>query len=243
MTDKILLIGTGGTIACREDKSIHFDKPFKILDYAKSEILNSDFDYEFECASPFAILSENMDFPCWKKLIDFISAADFEKYKGVIILHGSDTLSFTASLIGNMFFDKPIVLIASDKPLEDKTANGIKNFKTALENISKGKNGVYVSYDGFYKAADKNIENPHFKPKNILVIKPYVGIDYDNYNLENTDAVLHTMYHSATAPKNVSAFCKKCKDRGIPFYFVTENKSAEYESAEDFENIIFSSLA
>ena len=38
-----------------------------------------------------------------------------------------------------------------------------------------------------------------FAPKNILVIKPYINIDYNNYNIDNVDVVLHEMYHSATA--------------------------------------------
>lgn len=234
--EKILVIGTGGTIACKKDKSIHLDSPFKIVDYCKFD------NVEFQCISPFFVLSENMSFEMWERLIKCINDVDFSKYKGVIILHGSDTLYFTASFIGNAFGNKPIVLVASDKPLEDKTANGFENFRKAVEYILKGIDRVYVSYDGICPALQgEGVENPHFTPKNILVISPYVNIDYSSYNLDGVDAVLHTMYHSATAPENVSAFAEKCKAQGIPFYFVTENSSADYESAQGFENIIFNS--
>lgn len=234
--DKILVVATGGTIACTKDESIHLDRPFKILDYVKVE------NTEFECASPFVILSENMNFEYWQRLIDFVSAIDFEKYKGVILLHGSDTLGFTAALLGNAFYDKPIVLTASDKPPEDESSNAVKNFETAVEKIAGGIDGVCVSYDGFHRAVKgERIESPCFAPKNVLVINPYVNIDYENYNLDNVDAVLHSMYHSATAPQNVTDFIEKCALRGIPFYFVTENGIADYESAKNFENIIFNS--
>lgn len=234
--DKILIIGTGGTIACKKDKNIHLDSPFKITEYCKFE------NVEFNCISPFFVLSENMDLDLWGKLIDCLNAVDFSKCKGVIILHGSDTLYFTASLVGNAFSDKPIVLVASDKPLEDKTANGFENFNKAVEEILKGLDTVYVSYDNFVKA-EKNpiLQKAAFTPKNILVINPYVGIEYNSYNLSGVDAVLHGMYHSATAPENVLEFVEKCKKKSIPFYFVTENSSADYESADGFENIIFKS--
>lgn len=234
--DRILLIGTGGTIACVRDENIHLDKTFKILEYMHFD------DVEFDCVSPFCILSENIDFNNWDSLIEYISEVDFNKYKGVIVLHGSDTLSFTGALLANVFYDKPIVLVASDKPLEDKRANGFKNFEMAVEYIKNGIDRVYVSYDSISQAESKPpLDNPAFKAKNILVIAPYVSINYDSFKLDNVDAVLHTMYHSATAPKNVNAFIKKCKEFDVPFYFVTENGNAQYQSAVGFDNIIFNS--
>lgn len=234
--EKILIIGTGGTIGSVRGSSIHLDAPFKILDYVNCE------GVEFDCVSPFTVLSENMDFAHWQCLIDFISGVDFNKYGGVILLHGSDTLSFTGALIANMFYDKPIVLVASDKPLEDETANGIENFCKAVEYIKNGISRVYISYDRIYEAESREpIEIPCFSPKNILVIASHVGIDYDCFRLDGVDAVLHTMYHSATAPSGVKQFISRCSDSGVPFYFVSENSSADYESAKDFDNIIFNS--
>lgn len=234
--DKILVIGTGGTIGSVKDDNIHLDSPFKILDYMTFE------NAEFDCVSPFTVLSENMSFELWKKLADYIGSVDFSKYKGIIVLHGSDTLSFTGALLANLFYDKPIVLVASDKPLEDKTANGFKNFENAVKYIQNGISKVYISYDRIYEAENKEpLENPVFKFKKILVITPYVGIDYNSYDLSNVDIVLHSMYHSATAPAEVTDFISKCKVSGAEFYFVTESSSADYESARDFENIIFNS--
>lgn len=236
MTNKILIIGTGGTIACVKDDSIHLDNAFKILDCVKIE------NAEFDCISPYAILSENVDFSCWEKLIECIACVDFKKYKGVIILHGSDTLGYTGSLIANLFYDKPIVFVAANKPVEDKTSNAIENFRLACKYIISGIDRVYISYDKIYRVEDKPpVENPIFNKKNILVISPYAAINYKNYNLDNVDAVLHGMYHSATAPENVNEFTALCREKGIPFYFVTKENSADYKSAEGFENIIFNS--
>ncbi|MGN1202380.1 MAG: hypothetical protein ACI4RF_03735, partial [Eubacterium sp.] len=134
----------------------------------------------------------------------------------------------------------------------------IENFERAVDFICDKVSGVYISYNRLYRAvrtvsAGENdefyavgrqlepIKNPILNNKNILVIRPYVGIDYGNYNLDKADVVLHAMYHSATAPENVKAFIQKCDEKNIPFYFVTSKSSADYESARDFDNIIFNS--
>lgn len=236
MDNRILLIGTGGTIGSVRGDNIHLDEPFKILDYVSFD------NVEFECVSPFAILSENMDFEHWQILLDYIGKVDFDTFKGVIILHGSDTLSFTGALVANAFGSKPVVLVASDKPLEDKSANGFKNFENAVNVLLSGTDRVCISYDGvFYPEENALAENAVLNRKNILVITPYVNINYDNYNIDSVDAVLHTMYHSATAPKNVEEFADRCRAAGVEFYFVTENSSADYESAKNLKNIIFNS--
>ncbi|MCC8073820.1 MAG: asparaginase domain-containing protein [Clostridiales bacterium] len=249
---KILVVGTGGTIACVQGENIRLEKPFKIFEYVKYN------DVEFDSALPFCVLSENMDIKKWKALVDYLNTVDFEKYEGVIILHGSDTLAYTGALLGNIFYDKSIILVASDKVLEDSSANGIANFQTAVEFILTGVHGVFISYNRLYRAVrtvsagdndefysvgnyPKIIENPKIHEKNILVIRPYVGIDYSNYNIDNADMVLHTMYHSATCPESVTAFMKKCSQKNVPFYFVTAKSSADYESSAEFNNIIFGS--
>lgn len=249
---RILVIATGGTIACTCEDNIRLDNPFKIFDYIEYD------NVKFDCASPFSVLSENMSIELWQQLLDYLNCVDFEKYDGIIILHGSDTLAYTGALLGNIFNDKTIILTASDKPPEDISANAIPNFQTAVEFILTGVKGVFISYNKLYRAvrtvsAGENdefyaagkqldtIDKSSLKNKNILVIRPYVGIDYSNYNLDHVDAVLHTMYHSATCPQAVSEFAKKCQKNKTPFYFVTTKGSADYESAAEFKNIIFNS--
>lgn len=251
MMKRIMVIGTGGTIACTAKNCIQLDAPFKVLDSVQFD------DIAFECFSPFSILSENIGLHHWEILVQYLENFDFSDYLGVIILHGSDTLAYTAAIIGNLFYDKRIVLTASDKPIEDKSANGIANFRNAVLQLEKSE-GVFVSYDGIHNplaitsadSRDKFVDIEKHRPpcgkaklqnRNILVLPCLPNTNYGNYMLGGVDLVLHEMYHSATAPENVTAFIKSCKKRGIPFYFVTAKNSADYESAKDFENILFNS--
>ena len=60
---------------------------------------------------------------------------------------------------------------------------------------------------------------------NVLIINPYVGNNYSNYNISRVDAVLHTLYHSGTCPcisdskYGIHAFEKECRKKDIPLYF------------------------
>lgn len=244
---KILVVALGGTIGSIWGNKITPDKnPLKVLDYYKGNA-------EFECVLPFVCLSENMTRKLWRRLIDCLNGIDWEKYEGIIILHGSDTLAYTSAIIANAFWDKNIVLVAADKPIECKESNGIKNFEAAVEHLLSHKNGVYVSYNGIKKgdcmtSADVNDEFKCIKStippakkkkvsnKNVLIIKPFVGINLKSINSDLLDGVIFEMYHSATVPKEIIEFSSKLN---CPYIFVTHKKSADYESAIGIKNIVF----
>lgn len=245
---KILVIGLGGTIGSVKTESIGLDNNnLKILDYVKFE------DFEFQGVSPFSILSENMSVSLWKKLLSYLDSVDFEKYAGTIVLHGSDTLAFTSSIVANAFPNEKIVLVAADKPIEDKNSNGVANFIMAVDAIRKGVKFPMVAYDNLYRAncitsADVNdkfvaiedtIPVANIKTildKKVLIINAYVGMDLAYYNLNNVDAVLVNMYHSATVP---TSFAEQIGQAQIPVYYVTHKSSADYETANGLGNIIY----
>ena len=250
---KILVIALGGTIGSVMTDSISLDKnSFKILDYVK------DGSVEFSTLSPFAVLSENINTALWKKLIACIDNAKIAQYDGVIILHGSDTLSYTSALIGNAYQNGKIVLTAADRPLEDRDSNGVKNFKSAVEIIKNKKiSHPMTVYDGVFDAiaiTGADVEDkfravlPAPTPlgkkiicdKNILIIEVYPGFDAKNYNFANADGVIFTMYHSATVPSGVKGALKMLDNQKIPYRFVTHRQSADYETAKDLEKIEFS---
>lgn len=252
--DKILVIGTGGTIGAKSGSTITLDQPLKIVDLYKDE-----HPAEFVCDAPFNIFSEHSNIQFLHDLCNYLEKVDFPAYTGIILLHGSDTLAFTGALLAQLFQDKSIVLVGADKPLDHAKSNGPANFDIAVKHLLRSKNaGVFISYDGLHPAwkttsADCTdifreadvpfipIDSPAFHPKNILVITPHPGIEYSSFNLNKTDAVLHAMYHSATVPAQAQKFARQCKEKGIPFYFVTHHAKANYKTTEKLTNILFSS--
>ncbi|MCQ2494367.1 MAG: asparaginase domain-containing protein [Lachnospiraceae bacterium] len=148
---KIGAIFTGGTIGSSIDSEgyISVSSGYKLIEMYYDKY-DSEHNTEFITAQPYSILSENLDFDKVSCLAEFVDAmADGEELDGILIMHGTDTLQYTAGFL--MFLlkniNKPVVLVSSAYVLDDPRANGLDNFKLALEFVEqRSVPGVYVSY-------------------------------------------------------------------------------------------------
>lgn len=86
--------------------------------------------------------SSNMRPDIWVEMVLLIKD-NYEKYDGFVILHGSDTMAFTASALSFMFegLQKPIILSGSQLPIGEIRTDARENLITALEIASAKKNG------------------------------------------------------------------------------------------------------
>lgn len=151
--EKILIILTGGTIcsAVNDDGKRAADTEnakYKIIDnFRKSDSPFSE--VEFETRMPIDTLSENMTVDTWNTLLDELRKVKSEEYKGIIILHGTDTLAYTASLLSLVMSEKglPVCLVSSHSPVDDENTNANINFRVSVELIMSGiKPNVYAVY-------------------------------------------------------------------------------------------------
>lgn len=148
---KILLILTGGTI-CSFDRG----DGERAADTHRAEALivqNYKEEYgdtvEFDARFPLNILSENMTISHWNTLLGALKSYDLSAYDGVILLHGTDTLAYTASLLSLLLcgIKIPLLLVSAQLPLTDKNTNGNENFRAAVELIERGiAPNVYAVY-------------------------------------------------------------------------------------------------
>ncbi|MCI4457132.1 MAG: Glu-tRNA(Gln) amidotransferase subunit GatD [Desulfurococcaceae archaeon] len=137
---KIIVVGTGGTIASKIEYETGAVKPSTSVDElieAIPEVL--DIAY-IESETLFNILSENMRPEYWEIIAERIyNYMRDETYKGVIVTHGTDTMSFTASAIAFAIQRKniPIVFVgsqrSSDRPSSDAALNFIGAVITAVK--------------------------------------------------------------------------------------------------------------
>lgn len=147
---KICIILTGGTIGstiCEKEINIHPETGSNLLNAYKKENVTEQIDFDIKI--PFQSLSENFSPEQWEQLCNTLQSIKLEQYKGIIITHGSDTLSYTSALIGMLFAHTPIpiILIASNYPLEHPKSNGFDNFKYAIEVIkSQTIKGVFTLF-------------------------------------------------------------------------------------------------
>lgn len=132
---KILIIYTGGTIGMVKDSKTGSLKPFDFSKISKSipelKLLNCELkDISFE--KPIDSSNVTPDF--WVKLVALIADHD-DKFDGFVILHGSDTMSYTASALSFMLSNltKPVILTGSQLPIGDLRTDAKENLITAIQ--------------------------------------------------------------------------------------------------------------
>nr|WP_245529247.1 Glu-tRNA(Gln) amidotransferase subunit GatD [Caldisphaera lagunensis] len=130
---RILVLGTGGTIASRVDYETGAVKPYldpNELVAAVPEVLNYT---NIEAEEILSIFSEDMNPKYWD-LITYNIFKKFNDYDGLIIAHGTDTMAYTASAVAFVFnkgLKGPIVFTgsqrSSDRPSSDSAFNIISS--------------------------------------------------------------------------------------------------------------------
>lgn len=152
----ILLILTGGTIcsfANANGEQAANTKKAQTLIVENFRKGNSPYKSEgcvrFTSVSPLNVLSENLTPAHWNVLIRALKSYDFSQYDGIVILHGTDTLAYTASLLSLLLggLSIPVILVSSQLGLDNPDANGNANFRAAVELIVNGiAPNVYAVY-------------------------------------------------------------------------------------------------
>ncbi len=134
-TNRVLLIYTGGTIGMgRNPKTdalepLDFNHLIENLPEFKSITTQVDV-YQF---TP-AIDSSDMNPRLWAHIVRII-AEQYEKYDGFVVLHGTDTMAFTASALSYMLenLTKPVILTGSQLPISQLRTDGKENLVTSIE--------------------------------------------------------------------------------------------------------------
>lgn len=132
---KILMIYTGGTIGMRENPESHSLEPvdFDFLLDSVPKIKKLDFDVDYYQFS-HPLDSSEINPTHWKQMADVI-ADNYDNYDGFVILHGTDTMAYTASALSFMFnhLRKPVIITGSQLPIGEVRTDGEENLITALQ--------------------------------------------------------------------------------------------------------------
>lgn len=131
----ILVIYTGGTIGMVQDpktltlRPLTFEILYKYLPVLENFNCRIDF-YTFE---PL-LDSSNMNPAFWMHLAEVIGEK-YEDYDGFVVLHGSDTMAYTASALSFMLenLNKPVIFTGSQLPIGMVRTDGRENFINSIE--------------------------------------------------------------------------------------------------------------
>lgn len=170
---KILLIYTGGTIGMLKDEKTGSLKAF-------------DFDQLLQRIPELQLLDNEIETISFEEPIDSstISISDYvqlaeiieknyDYFDGFVVLHGSDTMSYTASALSFMFenLSKPIILTGSQLPIGDLRTDAKENLITSIQIAGLQKNGkpvvnevgLYFEYKLYRGNRTTKINAEHFE--------------------------------------------------------------------------------
>ena len=145
-TPSVLLIYTGGTIGMIENpetgalENFNFDHLLKHVPELKRfnyRISSYQFDPPLD--------SSDMEPAYWAKLVKIINY-NYDYFDGFVILHGTDTMAYTASALSFMLenLSKPVILTGSQLPIGTLRTDGKENLITAIEIAAAKENGIPV---------------------------------------------------------------------------------------------------
>ena len=131
----VLLIYTGGTIGMIENPETgaleNFDFDHLLRHVPELRRFNYDIcSYQFDPP----IDSSDMEPMLWAKIVEIIHY-NYERFDGFVILHGTDTMAYTASALSFMLenLGKPVILTGSQLPIGTLRTDGKENLITAIE--------------------------------------------------------------------------------------------------------------
>lgn len=135
MEPNILVIYTGGTIGMIQDPETGALAPFNFDALYNHIPVLQDFKCHIDSYSFDPLIdSSNMNPAFWIALAGVIEE-NYEKYEGFVILHGTDTMAYTASVLSFMLenLNKPVVFTGSQLPMGVMRTDGRENFINSIE--------------------------------------------------------------------------------------------------------------
>jgi L-asparaginase len=193
----VLLIYTGGTIGMMQDSRSGELKPFDFRSLTKQIPELNKFDIDLSSLSfKQPIDSSNMHPDVWIELAKTIKD-NYQKFDGFVVLHGSDTMSFTASALSFMLenLGKPVVLTGSQLPIGIIRTDGKENLITAIEIAGAKEKGkpvvtevcIYFEYKLYRGNRTFKYNSQHFdafkSPNYPALAEAGVHIDYNKHAL------------------------------------------------------------
>lgn len=170
---KLLVIYTGGTIGMVQDHKGML-VPFDFNNITENVPELTRLNYKLEVISFNPILdSSNINMNSWIEMVNIIED-NYHQFDGFVILHGSDTMAYTASALSFMLenLSKPVILTGSQLPIGEIRTDAKENLITALEiAAAKDENDqsivnevcIYFDYQLFRGNRAKKVEANKFE--------------------------------------------------------------------------------
>jgi L-asparaginase len=144
---RVLLITTGGTIACRRTSSglAPALSPQELL----AQVPDASSFCQVEAVAPLSIDSTNINPQHWLLLAQLIEK-NYAAFDAFVLCHGTDTLAYTAAALSYLIQHtrKPIVLTGAQRPIGQEDTDARQNLLDSLRYACSGESGVCIVFGG-----------------------------------------------------------------------------------------------
>ena len=142
---KILLLTTGGTIACAPGEEGLEPRDSACFSRQLDQLKNY---YDVTVEDVMCLDSSNITPEEWQQIASIIFERK-DSFSGIVVSHGTDTMAYTASAVTFMLqnIDLPVVFTGSQLPMGDGLSDAPDNLRTAFAMAASGHPGVFIAFD------------------------------------------------------------------------------------------------
>ncbi len=144
---RLMILSTGGTIACTQTEEGLV--PTLTAEDILAQVPHAREVCALDAKTIFNLDSSNIQPEEWKVIAREVFDC-LKDYDGVVVLHGTDTMAYTASMLSFMLcgLDKPVVITGSQLPIGHPHTDAKVNIYHSLLAAASSLKGVYVVFDG-----------------------------------------------------------------------------------------------
>ena len=197
---RILLIATGGTIASTEDgNGLSPALTGEELAQSVPEISGL---CELNVVQPMNIDSTNMRPSDWMRIRDVI-VEGYADHDGFVILHGTDTMSYTAAALSYLIQDspKPIVLTGSQKPMGNPFTDAKLNlYQSLLYALDEHSHDVSIVFGGVAIAGTRA------RKQRTMSFNAFISVNYPPIAYIRNDRIVRNGLHGTHQGENPVRF-------------------------------------
>lgn len=182
---EMVILHTGGTFAMETHKNGRLGSGVSVVEYIKTHIIPSYQDLKIDQIQLFNIDSSLFTPEHWILLAEKIRDI-YDDYDGFIIIHGTDTLSYSAAALSFMLknLSKPVIFTGSQLPYFEKRSDAFSNLSASLEVALHGNlNEVAVVFNNSayrgnrVKKKDVFDFDAFYSPNFEILIKMGIGLE------------------------------------------------------------------
>lgn len=211
----VLIIYTGGTIGMTQNPETGALEPFDFNHLLDNVPELRRLGYSISTVQFDPIIDSSETEPSqWVKLVQIINE-NYNKYDGFVVLHGTDTMAYTASAVSFMLenLGKPVIFTGSQLPIGMLRTDGKENLITAIEIAAdRDENGlprvpeVCIFFDNTLMRGNRTSKvsaqffNAFVSPNYPLLAHVGININYDDVEIHypDTDAPLKPHFNMDT---------------------------------------------